>query len=195
MLQKGQNVNKCKLPINCRIDVFHYLDNYWAYEYVSFDSKGFICDVKTINFRFEYEKWLQGNFYDSCKSQKIDNRLELRFPRNSKHILDEKLNLQAIIDFLNSFEKEFSLQSTHLRGFNIELGIRKNASYTNYTLYANYYINFIDSKIDFYSKGKLVESCKDLIASSDRYLSINSIFQLTPANESPELLFLNCHFR
>lgn len=196
MLQKGQNVKKCQLPISCRIDSFHYLENYWAYEYVSnFDKKGIICDVKTNKFRFEYEKWLQGNHYKACNHKRFIKRLELRFPRNYKHILDEKLNFQGIIDFLNSFAREFSLQSTHLRGFNIELGIRKKALYTNYTLYANYYINFIDSKIDFYSKGKLVESCQDLIASSGRNLSINSIFQLTPGNESPELLFLKCQFR
>lgn len=121
------DANACKLPPGCRIDAFHVIDDKYAREFVStHDTIGYICDVKNITDRFDgFDVKLANSFSkNSCfKKKNVTPSFDLRYPRDLKTKLSEKLNLKGILAFLNHFDTKFSLHITNVGGFNVELNI------------------------------------------------------------------------
>lgn len=191
----SNETKKCVLPSGCRFGSFHYLANYFANEFISsWDQRGFICDANNdpVSYRFDLDTWKAGDYVQVCYAESFANSLEFRFHPHKQLVLEKHLNLQGAVDFLLLFGSTFNLQLTNLRGYSVDLDLRVNLSIVNSAYGNQRYVNFIRNRVEFYTiSGDLVRSCRDLIGSK----RVKSIFQLTPSNQYPELLFLRCEFR
>lgn len=187
--QKRDDVN-CSLPSGCHIGPFYYINDFYAREFLSQGNfNGFICDVTGSRYQFDYDYRKSENYL--CSEQRdLDSFLELRFRKARNMIVDVSFNIQGVIDFLIWFKRLFVLHISNVRGFDLELGIE-------YFLRGDKFnVNLIKSKVDFYSQGKLIESCQDLrnLYNQSNW-SPNSLFQLKPRNDLAEMFFLSCKFR
>lgn len=186
---------KCVLPAGCEFGWFHFINNYLASEFVSrWDYRAFICHINNASYLFDLDTFVSTNQSSVCNRENFAISLDLRFaPKmRNKLILNRNLNLQNVIDFLFIFGNIFYLHLTNLGGYSVDLGIWVNVWKINPTLVNPKYINFVRNRVEFYSSsGKLVKSCRDLNSTRE----VNSIFQITPNNQYPEMMFYRCEFR
>ena len=197
----------CPLEKVCSIGSFHHLTNLWAVEYISTkDYPAFICQVKSNEKRFNFDRSHYDTYFKNCAqpSTEIYSVMELRFPKNRKKIMDSKFNFQGAIDFIIFNLGDPSgvyLYTSNIGGFDVDLAIKQD--YLT-SLFANqstdeFFIQsaLINSRLDFYTNGKLIKSCSDLINSNNgTHILTNSIFQLKKIEAGEHyLLILNCQQR
>lgn len=170
------------------------MDEYFAKQFISnVDYTGFICHVKNDEFHFDFRRQREHTLYEFCRYRYF-NKLELRFSRHQKLVLNKNFNFQGLIDFLLFVDLKFDLQLSNLGGFSIDLGIVHNPTQVEDIEDRSFKVKIVNSRIDFYTtNGKLVESCQDL--GEVKNLTWTSIFQLSPNNDYPEYLFFNCQFK
>lgn len=184
------------MPPGCRIAPYHYLDNYFANQFISnTEQTGISCDVKDENFYFDFK--LQNlKMHEYCK-YRYDywNKLELKFSYHQHIILKKDFNIQGVVDFLLSFSSSFTIHLSNVEGFSIDLGLRHRFENVPFEHDINIVIPIVNTKMDFFANGKLVKSCKDIIEAYNKSkVSFNSIFQLTP-NKKSDYQLLNCQYK
>ena len=87
------NLSNCSLPQGCRFDWFYFIHEGYLHhkEYFAYDGylpKGFICEVKSANYRFAYDIASQPES-DRCDQQPYPpfRLLEWRFKKSEKKII------------------------------------------------------------------------------------------------------------
>ena len=128
----SENDTNCTLPQGCRIDSFYMLQDrdlvFKEFYFSGNFSKGFICEVKSDNYRFDYKFRPSKNI--QCEKNKpgyYSGSLELRFKKYEKIIIDERFNLQGVTDYMVDnmviHDKDIQLHFTNLNGIDIQFEI------------------------------------------------------------------------
>lgn len=184
--------SKCELPNGCHIVPWDMLDQWSGNEILrTSDKRSVQCVVESSEYRFYFDSWLAKNQSERCTWRNFDNFLELRFAKKRNIILGPQFDFQGLIAFMLWHFYGFSLRFTNLNGFEVDIGIdsiSKNSDYLNSTSFT---FEFINTRFDFYTNGRLIRSCSDIRNINET----KSIFQVNAAIESSLFILLNVNSR
>ena len=169
----------CKLPFGCEINDVQFIVDYSGNEKTSMGFSGVLCDIRNETFQFDYpmpSPILKPGSNQWChvkSTYKTDyDIMEFRFPSN--FIMTKKFNFEKISEYSWYFKIELSINFVNLNGFELDFANDQNISKHNFT---DIYFLFqcIRCKIEFYSNGRQMKTCQDII---DEYPNIDSIWSL-----------------
>ena len=177
----------CKLPSGCKIGNVHHPFNLFGYEKTSLEIPGLLCDIRDEQFQFKYPMpWPLLKPYDEndikpedqCEiDAKYRSLIEFRFHNNL--VLNRHFNLTNLLDYLYYFRKYNSAIFVNLNGFELDILNDSNQNSSIISQGEIEYFNCIKCKMDFYSNGRLLQTCQDIIDSNQNNNSlIRSLFQI-----------------
>jgi hypothetical protein len=182
----------CKLPFGCEInDVQFVIDNN-GNEKTSMGYPGLLCDIRNETFQFDYKmpsSFLKPGNQDWCHiSTKLKYEImEFRFPIN--FILSMKFNFQKMLNYMWFFEYNVDVNFVNLKGFELVIKNKKNIPIQE----AEYFrFQCIRCKIEFYSKGRHIKTCEDIMTNS---VSIRSLFQIQRLNSNTMIILFHSEFK
>ena len=175
----------CKLPFGCEINTVQCIMNFNGYEKTSWRIPGILCDIRNEKYQFNYTVMplLKPDVLCEFDSENIRDIIEFRF--HNSFILDKQFNFMNFVAYTSFFLYYLDANFVNLNGFELDI-IDKNQN-------ISYYIEqdsvdkfyFINSKIEFYSNGRQMKTCQDIIDSyPDKNISIRSLFQIQGVNNS-----------
>ena len=166
---------ECNLPNGCSIQPIKYDIKEYGYEKYIFDDdvKAIKCKVvKQYQFRFVQNDFMT-NKSNWCiiNNQSQFEMIIFEWPKNGEEIiLDKSFDVTNMIKYLTKyFYWFFDIYFVKLRGFEISL-----SNITIKTTGIKYLICY-GCRMNFYSNGKLIKSCEDILESNS---TVMSIFQM-----------------
>ena len=170
----------CKLPVGCEINDIQFIINYGGYEKTTIEYPGILCDIRNETYQFDYPtsspllKPKQG-CHISSNFKATHDIMEFRFPSN--YILSKQFNFQKLSDYTWYFTSDIDTNFMNLIGFELDITNEQNISNHDYFTDESYFsFECIRCKIEFYSNGRHIKKCQDIL---DLYPNgnINSLFQ------------------
>ena len=168
----------CKVPNGCELKNIHYQVNYLGIEKTAISIEGLLCDIRDKMFQFDYpmpdpyldEYCCYFNHFDSLKYT-----IELHFPKDL--IFGKQLNITNILKYGYSFcSTNFNFNFVNLKGLELDIIESSDKSLDLMTAGYFYYFNCIRCTFEFYSNGRSVNTCQDIIDSNKTF--VRSLFQL-----------------
>ena len=167
----------CKLPFGCEINDVQFIIDYSGNEKTSMGFPGVLCDIRNETFRFDYpipSPILKDWCHVSSNVKITYDIIEFRFPTN--FILSKQFNYHEIFNYMWYFKYFVDFNFVSLKGF--ELDITNNQNLINRRFRNNHFLfQCIRCKIEFYSNGRHIKTCQDII-DSDPNGNISSLFQI-----------------
>ena len=190
------SVFNCKLPYGCEINVVQFIVDYSGNEKTSMGSPGILCNIRDETFRFDYpmpEPLFIPGSKDWCyiSTNELDyDTIEFRFPSN--FILDKQFNLKKMLNYTWYLKYGFGSNFVNLKGFELDITNDKKIHIENST--NDFKIQCIRSKIEFYSNGRHIKTCQDII---DEYPSgnISSLFQIQRLDAKTWITMFHSEFK
>ena len=181
----------CTLPIGCSIQPQKYLINQYTFEKTLFNN-----DYRTIkcypstSFQFRF---VENNYMIKSRLCYINwissESIIFKWAKNDKKtILDKTFNFPKMLFYLGYFYWAFEVYFVNLNGFDITLSDSNRSIIENNSKIS--FLACITCKINFYTNGKLIKSCQDILDSNSTVLSI---FQ-TKLNNFKHVALYNSEF-
>ena len=185
----------CKLPFGCEINDVQFIIDYNGIEKTSMAYPGILCDIRNETFQFNYSMpspLLIPESGDLCQISKLDNNImEFRF--SSNFILDKYFNFQKIWNYTWNFLYNVDLNFVNLKGF--ELDIKTNNQNISFDSFYFFLFQCIRCKIEFYSNGRHIKTCQDILDSYSNIEFISSLFQIQRLNSNNNLILFYSEFK
>ena len=169
----------CKLPFGCEINDVQFVIDLYGNEKTSMKYPGILCDIRNEAFQFDYsmpEPFLIPESREYCHiSTKLKyDLMEFRF--SSNFILGKQFNFEKMLNYMSYFNYYVYSNFVNLKGF--ELDIQQNISTQNFTTYFySFRFHCIRCKMEFYSNGRHIKNCQDIVNSYPNKDFIRSFFQ------------------
>ena len=170
---------ECSLPSGCFIKPLKYVINDNTYEKHQFNGNAqeIICmPTKGFQFRFEENKFMANKNKKCITGDKTLSIIKFVWSKKNDEliILDKSFNVSNIMPYTSYFKSKTALQFVNLRGFDINLSysIIKNNKNLKTLL-------CIACTMNFYTNGKLIKSCQDILESNS---TVMSFFQLNASS-------------
>ena len=181
----------CNLPNGCYIQQRKYDINEYSYEKNLFNDnfQAIICTpLRGFQFRFEVNDMTNKTciINDFYKYEVV----LFKWPKNRKLIiLDKSFNVPNMLEYLTYFYWYINVHFVNLRGIDINLSDTETSIMENNPSVKAFI--FIASTMNFYTNGKLIKSCEDILESNS---TIVSIFQINRINNFKNVAIDNCEF-
>ena len=184
----------CKLPKGCEINGIHLQMNYMAHEKTSIDIPGILCNIRFEEFEFTFpfmpDPKLESEF---CLVNDIMYKEVVEFRFHSNFILSKKFNITNIFDYAMFFKKYTDVNFVNLKGFELDMinDLDQNERFIeqdNIDIF-----NCVKCKMEFYSNGRLVKTCQDIIDSNNG--SVRSVFQIRKSSEVSIMALIDSQFK
>ena len=161
----------CSLPNGCEINNVHLQMNLMAREKSSVKIHGILCDIRDEKFQFTFQpleplECVINEFYI--------NEIEFRF--HSNFILSKQFDFTSLLRYSLYLNSHFYISFVNLKGFELDT-TNVNHEITQSRIY---YFYCVKCNIEFYSNGRLVKTCQDIIDSDSKAVIIRSFFQSNP---------------
>ena len=162
----------CTLPNGCEINDVNLMNSVLGNEKLSTIISGILCDVRDEKFQFTFPNSSLLKPKSCVINDLFNDVIEFRF--HSNFILSEHLNFTNILRYSLYLNKQLTVNIIKLKGFELD---------TKYHLVQGVRIssivsfNFIKCNMEFYSNGRLVKTCQEIIDSYQNIDSIWSVFQ------------------
>ena len=168
----------CKLPNGCEINNVHLQMNYFAHEKTSIEVPGILCDIRDEKYKFifEYPPLLETKV--CVNGEYYQHFIEFRF--HSNFILSKKFNITNIFSYSSYFKYYFIANFVNLNGFELDMmnDLDKHKVFIAQSDFDAFYC--VKCKMEFYSNGRLVKTCQDIIDSNNGF--VRSFFQIQRHN-------------
>ena len=165
----------CNLPNNCFIQPQKYDVNQYNYEkdLINVDFKAIKCKI-TKEFRFRFTKnHFMKNESSFCEVNNNRTKTEdfiFEWPKKHELILDNRFDMENMMSYFLYFKWNVVIEFVNLRG--VEINLNSSLMENNPSVSIVYCIS---CKLNFYTNGKLIKSCRDILASNS---TVTSIFQI-----------------
>ena len=175
---------KCTLPDGCSIKPLKYQINIYGFEKkpYSYEFNVIKCYPQIENFQF---KFIENDFMTKMmnKSQQLCGEytdyedMLFQWPKSDKKqiILDNNFNITNMVRYMEYFKGRFLLFFINMKGIEINLSDNNKSSSIIENNQKIFFITCIACKMNFYTKGKLIKSCRDILETNS---TIISIFQM-----------------
>ena len=166
----------CKLPNGCEINDVHLQINHMAHEKTSIEVPGILCDIRDEKFEFTFPNMpipkLDSDFCDI--NELLKEAIEFNFHCN--FILSKQFNITNLLRYSWYFDKTIIVNFVNLKGFELDMinDLDKNKRFINQINIDIF--NCVKCKMEFYSNGRLVKTCQDIIDSNNGL--VRSLFQI-----------------
>ena len=166
----------CSLPNGCLIETKKYGPNQYSNErnLCLKNCQVIKCRPQDESFQFQFiENAFMANNSNGCfinDEKNMNEEIILKWPKNTEpNILDQSFNISNLFAYTEYFYVSNDINFINLKGFEIHLNriIRDWLNIRN--------IAFSSCTMNFYTNGKLIKSCRDILATSS---TVMSIFQL-----------------
>ena len=177
----------CKIPSGCKIGNVHFPASLFGYEKTSVEIKGLLCEIRDEQFQFNYPMpWPilkpiykeDLKFEDECNiNEHVNFKDVIEFRFHNNFVLNKHFNITNLFSYLSYFRYQTNAIFTNLNGFEIYILNDSNQHLPKENVQ---YVICIKCKIDFYSNGRLLKTCQDIIDSNSNNNSslIWSLFQI-----------------
>ena len=183
------SVFNCKIPSGCKIDNVHVPYSTYGYEKTSIEMEGLLCEIRDEQFQFNYlmpwpilkpidnKSLTLGDLCKINKHLRLRDVIEFRFHRN--FVLNKYFNITNLLRYFSYFRFPTSAIFVNLNGFELDI-LNDSNQHLSIIPYENVeFVYCIKCKIDFYSNGRLIQTCQDIIDSNSNNNSlILSLFQI-----------------
>ena len=161
----------CIIPNSCEINDVNLQINYMWHEKTSIEYPGIICDIRDEKFEFTFPNMPMPKLEsDLCKINKLsDEAIEFRFHRD--FILSKQFNITNLLRYSKYLLNYIHVNLVNLKGFELDM---INEHYFEKHQFVVF--NCVKCKMDFYSNGRLVKTCQDIIDTNN--CSVRSLFQI-----------------
>ena len=193
----------CKLPIGCRLNNVHNQINYFAEEKTSVLIPGILCDIRDDNFQFNYpvqSPLLLLNQSNPCFINVLyQDAIEIRFHNN--FILGKRFNITNMLSYFKYFRYYIFANFVNLNGFELDILNEGNKTMQQIKQKELAGFNCVNCKIDFYSNGRLLKTCQDIIDLNPNEVMIRSLFQIKhsilfrPKSTPSTFVLIDPHFK
>ena len=191
----------CKLPFGCEIKDVQFVINYSGSEKTSMRYPGILCDIRNETFQFNYSMSMESpllipdskNWCHVSSSRKTKyDILEFRFPSN--FILSKRFNFQKMSEYTWYFKQDIDINFVNLKGFELDIiTTDQNISTHNFT-HSYFLFQCIRCKIEFYSNGRHMKTCQDILNSDPNFI-VMSLFQILPLNYLSQIILFHSEFK
>ena len=165
----------CSLPNGCEINDVNLQINLMAREKSSVKISGILCDIRDETFEFTFPSTAIQPLELSCLINEFYiDEIEFRF--HSNFILSKQFDFTNLRRYSLYFIHHFYISFVNLKGFELDI-TNVNHEITESRIY---YFYCIKCKMEFYSNGRLVKTCQDIIDSDSKAVIIRSFFQSNP---------------
>ena len=179
------NKDGCTLPDGCSIETLKYKVNLYGFEKMTYNFQFNVtkCYPHNENYQFkfienDFMKGITNNSQQQCRNNGIKGHeiILFQWPRSVKKqiILDTNFGLSNVIRYMDYFSGKYDIYLINVRGIEINLS-ENNKSLVKENKGKIISIMCIACKLEFYTKGKLIKSCRDISESNS---TIESIFQI-----------------
>ena len=166
----------CNLPNRCSLQHLKYDINQFSYEKNPFvyNFQAIICTPFTgYQFRFAINNYMNNN---KCNINNVTiynyDLVVFKWPKNHESIiLDKRFDVPNMISYLEYFYLLISVHFVNLRGIDINLSDTDTSIMENNPPNVKFFI-FIASTMNFYTNGKLIKSCEDILESNSTIMSV-----------------------
>ena len=168
----------CKLPVGCEINDVQFIVDYSRYEKSTIKYPGILCDIRNQTYQFEYpmpSPLLQHTDWCHISSnfKTTNDIMEFRF--YSSYILNKQFNFNKMFNYIWYFKYDVDINFMNLNGFELDFANEQNEF--SQKLAADFFrFQCIKCKIEFYSNGRHIKKCEDILDSNNDF--IRSLFQI-----------------
>ena len=172
---------KCTLPNGCSIKPLKYKINTNGIEKKTYkyEFKVIKCYPKIESFQFkfienDYMKTMVNKSQQLCGDHINYEYIIFQWPNSEKKkiILDNNFNITNMIRYMEYFNKLFLVYFINMKGIEINLSDNNKSSSIIENNQNILLINCLACKMNFYTNGKSIKSCRDILESNSTILSI-----------------------
>ena len=178
----------CKLPIGCEINEIKMRINNMGNDKTSLAFPGIVCDIRNETFRFDYPMPTPLLSEHGCYINDGFDLIEFRFPNN--FILDYQINFPKILKYMEYFSYEFYLSIVNIKGFELNITYDQIKKRNGYLIF-----QCIQCKIEFYSKGRHIKTCQDILDEQANSYFIWSLFQIKSFYSHTTMIFFHSEYK